>query len=91
MGQFRSPVFNSSIRFLAAADGCSFGDASPGAWRPMILAQMGMLQAIHRHRERVFNPDRKDPHWENEERSASVSPAPTCKRLAVLPGFAQCV
>jgi len=22
-----------------------------------------MLQAIHRHRQRVFNPDRKDPHW----------------------------
>jgi hypothetical protein len=25
----------------------------------MIFAQ----QAIHRHPERVFNPDRKDPHW----------------------------
>lgn len=30
---------------------------------PMIFAQMGMLQAIHRHRERVFNPVRKDTHW----------------------------
>src|SRR6478752_9290979 len=30
---------------------------------PMIFAQMGMLQAIHRRRERVFNPDRKDHHW----------------------------
>src|SRR5258705_9889964 len=30
---------------------------------PMIFAQMGMLQAIHRHRQRVFNPDRKDTHW----------------------------
>jgi len=30
---------------------------------PMIFAQMGMLQAIHRHHKRVFNPDRKDPHW----------------------------
>ena len=29
----------------------------------MIFAQMGMLQAIHRHRQRVFNPDRKDHHW----------------------------
>jgi hypothetical protein len=27
---------------------------------PMIFAQMGMLQAIHRHHQRVFNPDRKD-------------------------------
>jgi hypothetical protein len=30
---------------------------------PMIFAQMGMMQAIHRHHKRVFNPDRKDPHW----------------------------
>ena len=30
---------------------------------PMIFAQMGMLQAIHRHHKRVFNTDRKDPHW----------------------------
>jgi hypothetical protein len=30
---------------------------------PMIFARMGMLQAIHRHRQRVINPDRKDPHW----------------------------
>jgi len=27
---------------------------------PMVFAQMGMLQAIHRHQKRVFNPDRKD-------------------------------
>jgi hypothetical protein len=30
---------------------------------PMIFAQMGMLQAIHRHHKRVFNPERKDTHW----------------------------
>jgi hypothetical protein len=30
---------------------------------PMIFAQMGMLRAIHRHRERVFDPDRKEHHW----------------------------
>ena len=30
---------------------------------PMIFARMGMLQAVHRHRKRVFNPDRKDHHW----------------------------
>ena len=29
---------------------------------PMIFAQMGMMQAIHRHHERVINPDRKDTH-----------------------------
>src|SRR5882724_8293828 len=27
---------------------------------PMIFAQMGMLQAIHRHQKRVFNRDRTD-------------------------------
>ena len=30
---------------------------------PMIFAQMGMMQAIHRHHKREFNPDRKDTHW----------------------------
>jgi hypothetical protein len=30
---------------------------------PMIFAQMGMMQAVHRHQKRVFNPDRKDTHW----------------------------
>jgi len=30
---------------------------------PMIFAQMGMQQAIHRQHKRVFNPDRKDHHW----------------------------
>jgi len=29
----------------------------------MIFAQMGVMRAVHRHRERVFNPDRKDTHW----------------------------
>src|SRR5882757_8606069 len=34
---------------------------------PMIFPQMGMLQAIHRHRHRVFNPDRKDLHWDRRK------------------------
>jgi hypothetical protein len=33
--------------------------------RPTIFAQMGMLQAIHSHHKQVFNPDRKDHHWES--------------------------
>jgi len=43
----------------------------------MIFAQMGMLQAIHRHHTAVFNPDRKDTHTgetKAEERSVAVSP-----------------
>jgi hypothetical protein len=40
------------LRVCAAEDG-----------GPMIFARMATLQAIHRHRERVINPDRKDHHW----------------------------
>ena len=29
----------------------------------MSFARMATLQAIHRHRPRVFNPDRKEHHW----------------------------
>ena len=32
---------------------------------PMFFARAATLQAIHRHRERVFNPDRKDQNGEN--------------------------
>jgi hypothetical protein len=31
--------------------------------KPMIFAQIGMLQAIYRHHKREFNPDRKDRQW----------------------------
>jgi hypothetical protein len=30
---------------------------------PMLFAKMGMDRALNRKVERVFNPDRKDPHW----------------------------
>ena len=29
----------------------------------MMHAQIGMLRALNRNVERVFNPDRKDHHW----------------------------
>jgi hypothetical protein len=29
----------------------------------MLFAKMGMDRALNRKVERVFNPDRKDPHW----------------------------
>jgi hypothetical protein len=41
---------------------------------PMIFAQMGMLQAIHRHRERVFNPDAKTTIGENENSRGTNEP-----------------
>jgi hypothetical protein len=30
---------------------------------PMLFARATTLQAIHRNKERVFNPNRKDHHW----------------------------
>ncbi len=30
---------------------------------PMEFARIATLQAINRHVERTFNPDRKAPHW----------------------------
>jgi hypothetical protein len=30
---------------------------------PTMFARIGVMQALNRHVERVFNPDRKDPHW----------------------------
>ena len=30
---------------------------------PIEFARIATLQALNRHAERQFNPDRKDPHW----------------------------
>jgi hypothetical protein len=30
---------------------------------PTMFARIGIMRALNRHAERVFNPDRKDPHW----------------------------
>jgi hypothetical protein len=30
---------------------------------PTMLARIGVMRALHRNEERVFNPDRKDTHW----------------------------
>jgi hypothetical protein len=30
---------------------------------PLFFARAATLQAIHRNKERVFNPERKDHHW----------------------------
>ena len=31
--------------------------------RPTILARIGFMQALNRHKVREFNPNRKDLHW----------------------------
>ena len=30
---------------------------------PTMLARIGVMRALNRHVERVFNPDRKEKHW----------------------------
>ncbi len=30
---------------------------------PLMHARIGVLRALNRHVERVFNPSRKDTHW----------------------------
>jgi hypothetical protein len=30
---------------------------------PTMFARIGIMRALNRHVERVFNPDRKDKHW----------------------------
>ena len=30
---------------------------------PTMFARIGIMRALNRHLERVFNPDRKDHHW----------------------------
>jgi hypothetical protein len=30
---------------------------------PTMFARIGVLRALNRHVERVFNPDRKNHHW----------------------------
>jgi hypothetical protein len=28
-----------------------------------MMARIGAMKALNRHVERLFNPERKDPHW----------------------------
>ena len=30
---------------------------------PTMLARIGIMRALNRHVERIFNPSRKDTHW----------------------------
>ena len=30
---------------------------------PTMLARLDVMKALNRHRQRVFSPDRKEPHW----------------------------
>ena len=41
---------------------------------PTMLARIGVMRALHRNEERVFNPDRKETHW-GSERCVTRKPA----------------
>jgi len=34
---------------------------------PTMMARIGVMRALNRHVERVFNPDRKETHWGNRK------------------------
>ena len=34
---------------------------------PTMMARIGVRKALNRHVQRVFNPDRKDMHWEKRK------------------------
>jgi hypothetical protein len=34
---------------------------------PPMFARIGITRALNRHVERVFNPSRKDKHWEGRK------------------------
>jgi hypothetical protein len=46
---------------LAGAD--TSEDAATYQGGPTMFARIGIMRALNRHVERVFNPDRKDNHW----------------------------
>ena len=40
---------------------------------PTMFARIGVMQAINRHVERVFDPSRKDKHWGTAEAGTSMT------------------
>jgi len=40
---------------------------------PTMFARIGVMQAINRHVERVFDPSRKDKHWGTAEAGRSMT------------------
>ena len=49
-----------STEWQAAIEGLMLVAASGG---PTMFARIGIMRALNRHVERVFNPDRKGHHW----------------------------
>ena len=40
---------------------------------PPLFARIGIMKAINRHVERVFDPSRKDKHWGTAEAGRSMT------------------
>jgi hypothetical protein len=49
-----------AAEWLAAMEALILVATSDG---PTMFARIGIMRALNRHVERVFNPDRKDHHW----------------------------
>jgi hypothetical protein len=49
-----------AAEWLAAMEALILVATSGG---PTMLARIGVMRALNRHVERVFNPNRKDHHW----------------------------
>jgi hypothetical protein len=67
----------SSSSFTIDQIGGMMGHATPEKWQaaiealilvvelggPTMMARIGVMRALNRHVERVFNPERKETHW----------------------------
>ena len=52
-----------------------------------MMARMGVMRALNRHVERVFNPDRKETHWGSGKSSGISSPLSIGQADAALSGY----
>jgi len=52
-----------------------------------MLARIGVMKALNRHVERVFNPDRKETHWGSGKSSGISSPLIIGQADAALSGY----
>jgi len=59
------PKAEQKLEEWQTATGCLIGAAEGRG--PLLHARVGMLRALNRHVDRVFNPDRKDTHCGTSE------------------------
>jgi hypothetical protein len=57
----RLPQAEQNLEVWQTAISCLIGAAEDRDF--LLHARVGVLKALNRHVERVFNADRKDPHW----------------------------